>query len=272
MLRKLLNDKWGRPLNDKWGRSLNDKWGRSLIAGVLFVLLFMLSQHYDQKAREERYAKERAVYDAEIKKEAQQRRSAQVQTQSDTDIDQIEGGPDHVVQIVENNGTAPTPQTTGSSEVKDRGDAVIMQGPHKGMTVREYEKHKAYMQEKDKIWDRYKVHLKQEIEYGDMLLASSRKERHVILSAFKNFTPDQLESARKDLINKRPDAQDKINRFFDDLANHSDVKNPEELTKASQEIMLHDETLKSLRRELDIESASIHQEFKELDEKYGVSK
>jgi hypothetical protein len=249
---------------------LNDKWTRGVVIfSVIFIPLFFIAVHYGEKAEDTQFKSDVTQENSEIKAEVQRRQSERSKSYFDSEPNIINPDVSQDVGFADNNVTDPIPNVSTSAAVKDPGDAMITQGPHKGMTVREFEEHKKFKAAEKKVWDRYKVYLKKQLAYTDSLLASSRKERVVILSVFKNFSPDQLEYARKELIKTIPEDEEKINDFFNDIANHPNADNEQEFTKAAQDILLSDEALAIVGRELDIEHEFIQQEFEYLKKRYG---
>ena len=245
----------------------NRHWiiGTVLFVG-LFVPLFFLSIHFEKQGRD---ARARLIQEeAEIKAEAHRRNELRKKSQPDSQPNHVQS---EVQEGIESNKADITnPNSVPNTNVSvDPDDAVITQGPHKGMTVKEYKRHQEYMTKKGKIMDQYKVYIEKEMEYTDNLLASSRRESHTILSLFNNLSQEQLEQLRKELVRNTPQKEDGINNFFNDLANHDKkLSTPEEFYREAQDIIDYDKSLDVVRRELDIEHELITLQLEELDKEY----
>lgn len=76
------------------------------------------------------------------------------------------------------------------------------------------------------------------------------------------MSPGQLEYAREEALKNMP--TEKVEAFFDALANHRTTKTPEQLTKDAQDILKSREAHEIARREIRVESQQIDLEFEEL--------
>jgi hypothetical protein len=93
-------------------------------------------------------------------------------------------------------------------------------------------------------------------------LASGDAELKLILSLFKGMSPEQLEYAREEALKTLP--AEKVEAFFDDLANHGTTKTLEQLTKDAQDILKSREAQRIIDREIQVESQQIALEEEEL--------
>jgi len=101
------------------------------------------------------------------------------------------------------------------------------------------------------------------IASADAVLASGDAELELILSLFKGMSPEQLEYAREEALKTLP--AEKVEAFFDDLANHDGTtKTPERLTRDAQNILKSREARDIIRREIEVERPQIALEEKEL--------
>ena len=93
-------------------------------------------------------------------------------------------------------------------------------------------------------------------------LASGDAELKLILSLFNGMSPEQLEYAREEALKTLP--AEKVEAFFDDLANHGTTTTPEQLTRDAQDILKSREAQRIIDRELEVESQQIELEREEL--------
>ena len=93
-------------------------------------------------------------------------------------------------------------------------------------------------------------------------LASGDAELKLILSLFKGLSPEQLEYAREEALKTLP--AEKVEAFFDDLANHGTTTTLEQLTRDAQDILKSREARDITRREIRVERQLIELEEEEL--------
>ena len=72
-----------------------------------------------------------------------------------------------------------------------------------------------------------------------------------MLAVFKLMLEEQLEEMRQQLLKTEP--ADEVNAFFDDLANHSSTKTPEQIALDAEDILKSREVNRAARRELQVE-------------------
>lgn len=93
-------------------------------------------------------------------------------------------------------------------------------------------------------------------------LASGDAELKLILSLFKGMSPEQLEYAREEALKNMP--AEKVEAFFDDLANHGTTTTLEQLTRDAQDILKSREAQRIIDREIRVERQLIELEEEEL--------
>lgn len=115
---------------------------------------------------------------------------------------------------------------------------------------------------RDALKKRELAHTQKVIASADATLASADAELETMLSLFKLMSPEQLEYARQEALKTMP--AEKVEAFFDDLANHGTTKTPEQLTKDAQDILKSREAHDIARREIEVEAQQIALELQEL--------
>ena len=115
---------------------------------------------------------------------------------------------------------------------------------------------------RDALKKRYLANVDRRIASADATIASGDAELEAILSLFKLMSPEQLEYAREEALKTLP--AEKVEAFFDDLANHGTTKAPEQLTKDAQDILKSREARDIVRREIEVEAQHIALEEEEL--------
>ena len=172
----------------------------------------------------------------------------------------------------------PTPETEAEQQPGEVPSvAVVTSGPYKGMTI---EAAKAAEMEKlpeviaaankRRQWELRKAALKKRIlasadkniAAARAAIASADAELETMLSVYKLMSPEQLEYVREEALKTLP--ADKVEAFFDDLANHRSTKTPEQLTKDAQDILKSREARRIVDRELEVEDQQIALEEEEL--------
>ena len=94
------------------------------------------------------------------------------------------------------------------------------------------------------------------------LVKNADEELSLIWSAFKLLSPEQLEIARQEALKTVP--ADQVETFFEDLANHSTTKTPDQIAKDAEEIISFREAYKVADRQLRVESRQTDVELREL--------
>ena len=94
------------------------------------------------------------------------------------------------------------------------------------------------------------------------VIASADAELDAMLSLYALMSPEQLEYARQEALKMLP--AEKVEAFFDDLANHRTTKTPEQLTKDAQDILKSREAHEIVDREIRVEREQINLEYEVL--------
>ena len=157
------------------------------------------------------------------------------------------------------------------------GVEVIASGELKGMTLDEanaysrkhlaaskarVEKHHEWTLRKRAYDKRYFKYRDKFSAFIDARLADADAELSITLSVYSMMSPEQLKYAREEAL-KNMDAE-KVEAFFDDLANHRRTTTPEALTQEAQDILKSRESHDLLRRELAVEQQQLALERDEL--------
>lgn len=243
----------------------------TLLLIVSFIVSFLWIRH---DAREKRIRRDLRIHEQILEDEREAKAEAQHRNAEKTALAPtaplIRPTPETETE------TEPPPGVGMSVEVKD-GVEVVTSGPLKGMTLEEAKA--AEMQrraetlaaaEKRWEWERRRDALKKRyLENSRKLRASARAtlasadaELDAMLSLFKLMSPEQLEYAREEALKTLP--AEKVEAFFDALANHGNAKTPEQLTKDAQDILKSREARRIADREIEVESQQIALEEEEL--------
>lgn len=236
-----------------------------------FIMFQSVEFYFAWQAKDHReFLAEKAREDAEIKAEAQRRYSASKKSEP-SDI------PELPLETAEPESTEPPPGVGPSVEVID-GVEVVTSGPLKGMTLEEAkaaemqrraetlaaaEKRWKWELRRDALKKRYLANVDKVIASAEATIASADAELETMLSLYALMSPEQLEYAREEALKTLP--AEKVEAFFDALANHRTTKTPEQLTKDAQDILKSREAHDIARREIEVESQQIALEYEELE-------
>lgn len=172
--------------------------------------------------------------------------------------------------------TEPQPREGLSVEVMD-GVEVVTSGPLKGMTleatkaaanqkraetVAAARKRRQWELRRDALKKRYLENVDRLIASARATLASADAELDAMLSLYALMSPEQLEYAREEALKNMP--AEKVEAFFDALANHRTTKTPEQLTKDAQDFLKSREARRIADREIEVEKQQIALEEEEL--------
>lgn len=209
---------------------LNNTWVRfTVLFCVIFIPLFMFSMQSmnDVKQKKRDAAIEQKLL--EIAKEVKRRQSDKGNSNTPNSVNQSK---ENVSTLAELDNTSDQ-SMDGTPPQKISGNTsenIVMEGPHKGMTQEELQKHLDLKERKRALDARSDKHSEDILAIAEIQLQSSRDERSLILSLFKNLDPKLLEETRKAFLKTYP-AED-VNSFFDDLANHPTAVTPAQFTKS----------------------------------------
>lgn len=193
-----------------------------------------------------------------FQEEVTQRRAERKET--DKDIVKTPHG-SHVEPVDTTDGTS-----TGSTHVEklpqnssDPPSRLLPDGPYKGMTPEEVQaletKQRDHIQRKTKYLEKYYA-------TWDSYFQNSDDRKSLMLSVFKNLSPEQLELLREETLKILP-AED-VNYFFADVKNKGTTKTDEQLIAEGERILTSDKVLENIFIELEIEEEQLEQEYKEL--------
>ena len=253
-----------------------EQWKFFTFLFVFCSILSFLWVSYD--AKKEDRIREREIREQSIKNREEARAEAQRRIAEKSDRSP---GPRFRVAPTDpsNRPTPETEQQPGelpSVEVMD-GVEVVTSGTYKGMTLeaakaadRQHRLDTIAAAKKRREWElrrealkkRYLANVDRLLASADATLASADAELEVMLSLFKLMSPEQLEYAREEALKTLP--AEKVEAFFDDLANHGTTKTPEQLTKDAQDILKSREARDIIDREIEVESQLIKLEEEEL--------
>lgn len=236
-----------------------------------FGAIFLAGEYWKKRSIEsfEKWQQERV----EIKNEAQRRHSEKQKTETGESPKAL---PAQLPMDRVNGSTADMPPALPTTE-KHESVEVVTSGPLKGMEV---EAAKAFANQqfadakaaaaKRQEWElrrkalsqRRSKNIKQTVALAELSSKSVDDELATMLSVFKLMSEDQLEQMRQELLKTEP--ADKVNAFFNDLANAS-TKTPEQIQRDAEEILKSHEAYKTARWELQVEWEQIMLEDAELE-------
>ncbi len=254
----------------RWWSAFAPQWkSLTLLWLVLFIPAFMFFQAREDK-KQERRLQEEIQQDREEARVEAERRTAEKTALAPTD-------PLNRPTPVNETETEPQPGVGMTVEVKD-GVEVVTSGPLKGMTLEEAkeaeykrraetlaaaEKRFQWELRRDALKKRYLANVDKLRASARATIASADAELDAMLSLYALMTPEQLEYAREEALKTLP--AEKVETFFDALANHRTTKTPEQLTKDAQDILKSREAIRIADREIEVESQQIALEYEELN-------
>ena len=256
MIIKFAKDCWSVLFKD-W-KSVSILW---LVVGIPAFLFF-----FGQHRAKERISRNMRVHEqiledrAEAKAEARRRIAEKSDRSPDPSV--------RVAPTVPRN--RPTremaEQHTGegpSVEVMDGLEAAqAAEKQHALDTIAAAKKRREWELRRDALKKRFLANSERIGALADAAIESADAELEAMLSLFKLMSPEQLEYAREEALKTLP--AEKVEAFFDDLANHGTTKTPEQLTKDAQDILKSREARDIARREIEVESQQIALEEEEL--------
>ncbi len=242
---------------------------------AIFIPTFLLVYgHQQAKQRQERQASipdELQQLDAEAKAEVLRRKVEKEKTEPSTPSLELTGQASPIEGFQEN--TQP-PSTENVADVER-----ISSGPHKGMTLQESyaASRKERAEAKNAVRKHHEWHL-QAKALDKKLIAASRKSRAIaravlasadaelsaVLDVYALMSDEQLKYARQEALKTLP--ADKVERFFNDLANHKandTTKTHEQISQDAKDILRSREARRIASREVDVEFEQIRQEIAE---------
>ena len=254
------------------GKRFSKRW---ILTWLLWLVLFIPTfwffyGRYD--AREDRI-REMEVKTESLRKQEAARAEA-LHRNTERKKNEIASGPDPSLRVPPTDAVnRPAPALPGESASVEVVDSVevVTSGPYKGMTVeaakaaanKELADVKAWYRRKRAYDQRYSEYAEKVKAHTKAFLASADAELETMISVYALMSPEQLEYARQEAFKTLP--AEKVEAFFNDLANHRTTKTPEELTKDAQDILKSRKALKIIDAELDVEREQLALEAEELD-------
>ena len=114
-------------------------------------------------------------------------------------------------------------------------------GMYKGLT--HFEACIAWQTKVRKARDRWIASMDTSIELAQAKIDSADAKLSTILTLFKTMSPEELELAKTETIKDYPEQADKLESFFNDIANHSTTKSLEEISKDYEFILESDKAI-----------------------------
>ena len=137
------------------------------------------------------------------------------------------------------------------------------EGPYKGMTYEQAQKYYQWLIRHGELQNRLIKLVDKEIAHADAIIQSSEERELLMLSALALLSPEQRETLRQEALKTAPASQ--VDAFFDDLANHSTTKTPDQILKETKELIdirtINDVVFEQLR----VESEQLRKEFRESE-------
>ena len=245
---------------------LKSQWTWWIGFVIVFIPLFMIMLHNMNKEEQAKNALEHKKEISDIKAEVARRAKAKelsktpiIAEQNSIDKTRRQDLSD-MNKVSKNKDILTTTQgITNTSESN-----VIMEGPHKGMTLTEFEAHKRRGERLKVYNERMSNHLDRLQKFTTASLESSRNEYAVMLSLFKTLSPEQLKYAKEYALKEFPSKE--VNELFDAIDSTSS-KSLEEIGEAADAVLISDAAADIIRREISIESESLRQEYIDI---YGI--
>ena len=238
----------------------------------LFTLLFVIGfigsflwSSYDARREDrirEREIREQSIKDREEARAEAERRIAEKSDRSPSPSVRVAPRVRPVRRVLQNRPTREMAEQQPGEALSVLEAAQAAKRQHASETLAAAKKRIEWERRRDALKKRYLANV-------DRLLASSRATRAsadaelgVMLSLFQLMSPEQLEYARQEALKTLP--AEKVEAFFDDLANHGTTRTPEQLTKDAQDILKSREAQRIIDREIEVESQQIALEEEEL--------
>ena len=137
------------------------------------------------------------------------------------------------------------------------------EGPYKGMTYEQAQKYYEWRTHYNELQQRLIEHSKKERAHARAMIKSADDELSVVLSVFALLSPEQLEIARQEALKTVP--ADQVEKFFEDLANHSTTRTPDQITKDAKAIIESRQVRDIVFEQLGVEFEQIKKELRESE-------
>lgn len=246
---------------------LKSHWAWWAGFAILFIPLFMFMLNNLKNEEQSKNTLEHEKEQSEIRSEVARRAKARAESETPSIANQTsDKRSDQDVSHRSIDRKTTDTSTTLQTNPKPSKPDVITEGPHKGMTLAEFEAHKKRGERLKAVSARMDKHTERLQRFTTDRLQSSRNEDAVMLSLFKTLSPEQLKYAKEYALNSFP--PEEVNELFDAISN-ADTKTLEEIGSDADSILMSDAAAEIIRREIKIESEAIRQEYIAI---YGAEK
>lgn len=136
-------------------------------------------------------------------------------------------------------------------------------GLYQGMTYPQA--YTAWKAKKDEITNRLLNTTKRAEELATIQVDSANAELSLMLSMFKNMTPENLEKVKTATLKAYPKESEKIESFFNDVANHTTTKSAEEVAKDADFILKSRQANRIARKQNHAKFDNIYSELERIN-------
>lgn len=229
-----------------------------------FILFSFINERHrtkERSLREQRVRLQGTKDRAEARAEAQRRIAEKSDRSPDPSV-RVASTVRPVPPVYQNRPTREMAEQNSGEALSVLEAAQAVERQHALETMAAAKKRREWELRRDALKKRYLANAKRSIASGDALLASADAELELMLSLFNLMSPEQLEYAREEALKTLP--AEKVEAFFDDLANHGTTRTPEQLTRDAQDILKSREARDIIDREIEVEFQLIKLEEEEL--------
>ena len=247
---------------DCWSVLFKDWKSVSTLWLVLFIPTFLF--FYGRHQAKEDILRERRVREQilEDRKEAKAEARRRIAEKSDRSPDPSVRVAPTVRPVLQNRPTREMAEQQPGEALSVLEAAQAAKRQHASETLVAAKKRIEWERRRDALKKRFLENSRKVRASARATIASADAELEAMLSLFKLMSPEQLEYARQEALKTLP--AEKVESFFDDLANHGTTKTPEQLTKDAQDILKSREAQRIIDREIEVESQQIALEEEEL--------
>ena len=230
-----------------------------------FILFSFINERHRTKERSlrEREIREQSIKNREEARAEAERRIAEKSDRSPAPSVRVAPTDRPVRPVLQNRPTREMAEENPGEALSVLEAAQAAERQHALETMAAAKKRREWELRRDALKKRYLANVDRLLASADVTLASADAELELMLSLFKGMSPEQLEYARQEALKTLP--VEKVESFFDDLANHDGtITTLEQLTRDAQDILKSREAHDILRREIRVESQQIALEEEEL--------
>lgn len=211
-------------------------WITIVVPILICLIAAIFTIHYQDKQFDKQLAEERA----EIQRLLDKRDAESEQHITQHDHNHVDHPPDHTtekptykdsnarMQALRNRVHVDTPGAIITFHESTDQPYIYQDGMYKGMSYPEA--YKAWKAKRDEIQNRFLANTDTTLELAQAKIDSADAKLSTILTLFKTMSPEELELAKSETIKDYPEQADKIESFFNDIANHTTTKSLEEIT------------------------------------------